>query len=266
MTKFDTFKFTNQGAHLFHWQPAFANEPVLFCSEKAVFMPGKAIRGGVPICWPWFGFKADHAQHGFARTSDWRLEKDTISDYDHRVQLSLSSNLDTKALFPYEFKLTLDIIENQNDLLLSLTTINCDQKPFPITAALHTYFQVGDIHQVNIVGLQDSTFIDKLDNEKIKTESDHVLKINGEIDRIYLSSDTTKIIDSSLKRIITIDHNASSIVIWNPWIDKSKTIADLTEHDYKKFICIESAIMPHQKTLMPGQSFSLEQNIKIEKM
>ncbi len=266
MFKSNTLKYTTQGAHLYHWQPHYANAPVLFCSEKVVFQKDKAIRGGVPICWPWFGPKDGLPQHGFARTMEWLLVENNFENQINRIQFTMHSDESTKLFFPFDFKITFDIIENENNLLLSLTTVNLDQRPFPITAALHSYFHVDDISNIEIIGLGDSSFIDKLDNQKIKRQPDAVLEINEEIDRIYLSSNTTKIIDHYLKRTITIDHNASSIVVWNPWAEKCQSISDLSAEEYKKFICIESAIAPKEKILLPNETNILEQNITIDVM
>lgn len=261
----ESIKYTLQGAHLFHWQPINSNAPILFCSNKALFQPGKAIRGGVPICWPWFGPKHGFAQHGFVRTSDWTLVLDETKEDKHRILLSLNDSDATFSIFPFKFHLLLEIVESIDQLIISLTTTNKGNQPFQITSALHTYFNIGDISEILIDGLQNYEYYDKIDNLNKKEESRH-LKIQSETDRIYNTSATTTIIDPILNRTIKIEHDASSIVIWNPWQEKSKVIADLEDDDYKKFICIESAFAPEQKSIQPQQSLTLKQSITVQTM
>ena len=261
----ESIKYTLQGAHLFYWQPSTFPDPVIFCSKKALFQQGKAIRGGVPICWPWFGPKDGLAQHGFVRTLDWKLNLEETSEIEHKIRFSISEDSFTLSMFPYKFHLFLDIIETNETLSIALTTTNTDELPFDITSALHTYFHIGDISEIYIDGLQHHSYIDKIDNLK-KTQKENRLKINGETDRIYQTSDTTTIYDPILQRKIKIEHTASSIVIWNPWEEKSKAIADLEEDDYKKFICVESAIAPERVTILPQQSHTLKQEISIQNL
>lgn len=261
----ESIKYTLQGAHIFHWQPSTFADPVLFCSNKALFQAGKAIRGGVPICWPWFGPSQGLPQHGFVRTADWNLNHFDTNELERKIQFSTNEDEATLSLFPYKFHLLLDIIETNDQLSIALTTTNTDSQPFAITAALHTYFHVGDISEIYLDGLQHHSYYDKIDNHKKVQQQKH-LKIEGETDSIYFTSDTTTINDPILCRTIKIEHNASSIVIWNPWKEKSKVIVDLEDNDYKKFICIESAFAEEAKTIQPQQSLTLKQKISLKNL
>ncbi len=262
----DKLKYKNQGAHLYYWKPLTQQESVLFCSEQALFDKGKAIRGGVPICWPWFGPKEGKTQHGFARIAEWKLIHNTLRGNIRKVLFTLESSAETKLIFPFDFEVSFNILESETYLKLTLTTKNNDEIPFPISPALHSYFAVGDIDKVKIEGFQNATYIDKVDNGIAKLQHEDFLKINQETDRIYLSSDTNKIFDYSLNRIINIKHNSTAIVVWNPWQEKCRDIGDMADEEYMKFVCIESAIMPEPYVLLPGETHTLEQIIMVQNM
>jgi glucose-6-phosphate 1-epimerase len=259
----DNLKYTLQGAHIFHWQPIGASHPIFFTSDKALFEKGKAIRGGVPICWPWFGPKEGLSQHGFARTAEWRLVSDESQEGKRKINLALSETEESKKIFPYNFHLSYSIEEEGNILKLSLTTLNTDDKAFLISPALHSYFFVGDVSEIKINGLQNVAFIDKVESGNLSTEGSEYLGITSETDRIYLGSSTNKIYDSSLSRSIKIDHMATATVVWNPWLDKCKAMVDMADDEYRKFVCVESAVMPDEILIHSGQAHILSQTIEL---
>jgi glucose-6-phosphate 1-epimerase len=253
-------KVSNQGGHLIAWKPAHANEEVIFCSTKAIFEDNKAIRGGVPICWPWFGPKEGASQHGFARNMLWSAKHNSPVE-NHNFQYLFESNDATLALWPHPFKLLLDIDANDS-LNVSLTVLNTGQKSFEFTSALHAYFTVGDIMQIEILGLEDCTYEDKITGEgAIQSTS---LIIEKEIDRIYQTENSIIIVDQSLKREIIIESfGTSDVVVWNPWIERSKTFADLGLNDYKNFVCIEPGCISAPIELLPGEEYSFGLSINL---
>jgi len=230
-----------QGAHLFHYH-AKDKEPLLWLSEKSYFEKGKAIRGGIPICFPWFGknnYDDTLPQHGFARNQVWKLmSSHELSDRSTHVQFILTPNKETKALWDYAFVLIYDIRIGA-ELTLSLTTINSDTQAFEITQALHSYFNVSHISSVSIKGLENTIYYDSLDNQLGKQHG--VLSVEKEVDRIYFDNSSNIILQDKIQLIEMKQEGSKSLVVWNPWKEKSKQIIDMQNDGYKTMVCIETA-------------------------
>ena len=247
-----------QGGHLYHYQVR-NKKPLLWLSGKSHFEGGKAIRGGIPLCWPWFGkHHADPAlpHHGFARTSLFELLEDNEPDeYSTELVLQLQSSAQTLRLWPYHFKLLLHITIGPT-LTVSLTTVNCDTRAFTITSALHSYFAVSDIGEVTVQGLDNAEFWDKLTNETKIQKGD--IHIGGEVDRVYQETTGPLLLKDSNRIIRIVSEGSSSAVVWNPWIDTSKRMADMQDDAYKTMLCIETANALHDsRRLVPGEEHVL---------
>ncbi|HIP82866.1 MAG TPA: D-hexose-6-phosphate mutarotase [Desulfocapsa sulfexigens] len=254
-----TAKVALQGGHLFHYQQQ-GKTPLLWLSEKSHFQTGKAIRGGIPLCWPWFGkhpADLDLPQHGFARTSFFRLVESNEPDKKTtELVLKFESSASTLSIWPYGFQLILRITVGPS-LTVALTTINCDTKAFTISSALHTYFAVSSINAVSVQGLDETEYLDALTGEtKIQRG---IFRIKEEVDRIYQKTKSSfKIIDSD-RVIQIISEGSSSVVVWNPWIDKSTRMADMQADDYKTMLCIETAnAFKDARRLIPGEEHTLK--------
>lgn len=240
-----TAAITPYGAQLLSY--TFASDPrdLLFLSEKAIFTEGTPIRGGVPICWPWFGPDPQgqgRSDHGLARTRMWSVvSTDLLSDQECSITFELTDNPDTYVLWPHRFRLILTITVGRA-LTIELTTHNLGDTPMELTQALHTYFAIGDITQTKITGLEEFTYSDKTDDGAEKKE-DIAISIEAETDRIYpFNGGDIVIKDESLKRNIRIACKGSkTAVVWNPWIRVCAQKADLLSEDYKKMICVETA-------------------------
>lgn len=221
------------GAHVIDYTPK-NQEPVLFTSKQAVFKEGKAIRGGIPICWPWFNAHPSDSSlpsHGYARTQFWN-----ISSSEHTADhTSITLTLETETL---QAQVTITLSES---LEISLKTTNTSNQTQTIGGALHSYFRISDILNTTITGLDNTHFIDTLTDTPESQSGD--ISITEETDRIYENtSATVSIFDSKLNRNIIIDKTGSkSTVVWNPWIEKSASMGDLGNEEYKEFICIEAA-------------------------
>jgi len=250
-------RIARHGGHVMEWLPKGQTEPVLYLSPDAVYKEGKAIRGGVPICWPWFNAHPSDPEkpsHGFARDRFW-----TVSDVsEHRddvfLELSLSDNEETRALWPHGFELKVGITMGES-LEINLTAKNLSDEPVQVTGALHTYFVVGDIDQTHFSGLEAGAFLDTAGGKSEEVVAGSTL-IREEIDRIYHASGEIRIHDAALKRVIKITSKGSnSTVVWNPWIEKSKTMSDLPDEAYKNFLCVETANAGKDIiTIQPGTS------------
>ncbi|WP_439291936.1 MULTISPECIES: D-hexose-6-phosphate mutarotase [Rahnella] len=223
-----------QGAHLLSWQPE-GEEPVLWMSSASAFKEGVAIRGGIPICWPWFG-PAGKPSHGFARNMAWELTDHQETDEGVVLTLTLKSSPETLALWPHEFTLTARFTLGATCHIELESTGD-----FDANSALHTYFNIGDIASVSVKGLGNS-FIDKVDGAKAKqTEGD--LTFTGQTDRIYTQPQaTSEIVDPVLKRTLVVAHeNNSDVVAWNPGSELSVSMADMPDDGYKTMVCVETA-------------------------
>jgi D-hexose-6-phosphate mutarotase len=234
-----------QGAQVMTWQPKSQAEPVLWMSEAASLKQGKSIRGGIPVCWPWFGAhptELSFAAHGIARTAMWHVKQTSISKCGE-VQIILDLQSLQHPQWQHKTLVELKVVMGKT-LSLTLTTTNLGDTPVTIGQALHTYFHVGDVRKVAIKGLEGCAYIDKLSaNEMHKQQQGNIL-ISSEVDRIYLDDGQDVLLeDASLNRTIRIQKQGSqSTIVWNPWIEKSKALGDMGVDDaYLGMLCIESA-------------------------
>ena len=244
------------------FKPVNQKADLMFLSTKAYYQAGKAIKGGVPICWPWFGADPEgkgRPAHGFVRNRMWEVIDTQINPSNEvRVVLGLNDTPETLAIWPYSFKLRLEITISDT-LNLELITQNTGDQAFTITQAFHTYFSVQDIHQVSVAGLNGKPYLDKVDGGQQKTQLGEV-KINAEVDRIYLNvSNDLTIHDAGMSRQILIRAKGSqTAVVWNPWEKISKEMADLLDDDYLRLICVETTNAATDTILIqPGNQFSL---------
>lgn len=232
-----------QGAHLMTWIPQ-GGLPVIWLSSAAKFAPGKSIRGGVPICWPWFGPHPTEAKfpgHGFARTVPWDvIETQKLANGATRLVFRLQHSDATRAQWPHPSDLEIHMVVGPT-LDIDLVTRNTGDRSITIGDALHTYFEVGDVRQVQVLGLDGCAYLDKVDSGMTRQQSGPVT-IAGEVDRIYLQSSADCVIeDPVLKRRIRIAKKGSnSTVVWNPWIEKAEKMGDLGEDGYLNMLCVES--------------------------
>lgn len=239
------------------YQPHDETEDLFFLSDKVIYQEGKAIRGGVPICWPWFGDDIsglERPPHGFVRNQQWQVKStETLEDGRTSVVLSTADNEMTRELWHYKFNLELQFIIG-SELELSLKTKNTGKEFFTITQALHTYFKVSDVSNVLIKGLDGKPYIDKLDSLSVKQQTDDI-SVSQEIDRIYQKSPKEVwLIDSGFNRTITISsYGSDTTVVWNPWSTSSNNIADLNLESYREFVCVETAnVFTDSLTIIPA--------------
>ena len=226
------------GAHVTLWQPA-GHEPVLWMSRSSLFQPGKPIRGGVPICFPWFGPHASDPSapaHGFARTALWELTE-ARTTAEGGLSLSLQTRIDSFSVrFTVEFGSVLQMTLLTEPGPGSSTGLRFED-------ALHTYFSVSDVRNVSITGLEQVPYIDKVDGAAEKPATGTAIEFMGETDRVYLKTDSEcHLQDPGRNRTIAISKSGSqSTVVWNPWIAKSARMPDFGDHEWPEMVCIETA-------------------------
>ncbi len=266
---FATATISLHGAHLLSFIPRNQKD-LLWVSDKSLFTTDRAIRGGIPICWPWFNAHptdADKPSHGFARLSEWTVvSTKSLPDGATKISFELQSNDKTMQLWPYDFRAEYSVTVGDK-LKVALTTHNTGRDAFTITSALHTYFSISNIENVTIHGLENSPFMDSL-TDQIEIE-DMPLIIDREIDRVYLAhSGDCLIEDTGLQRKIRIGKQGSkSSVVWNPWIEKSERMSDFGNDEYKSMLCVEST-NTHSDIIhiMPNQSHTLSATISSKQL
>jgi glucose-6-phosphate 1-epimerase len=259
-----------QGAHVTHWQPRGTAAPVLFCSAKAVYAVGKAIRGGVPLIFPWFGAHAtdkSKPMHGFARARDWRLiAAEAAPDGSVVVDLGLDDDAATRALWPHAFRARYRVTVGDT-LAMALDVTNTGPAPFTFEAALHSYLTLGDVRTASVAGLENTTFIDKVDGMTRKRLGTGPLRLTGETDRVFLDTRARCVVDDpALRRRIAVDKSGSaSTVVWNPWSAKAAEMADLEPQDWQRMICVETANAADDAvTVAAGARHAMTATLRVE--
>ena len=233
-----------QGAQVLCWQRAADPAEVLWLSPVAKLGTGKAVRGGIPVCWPWFGpHPGDPAKpsHGFVRTAMWRVSGSAASASRARLVLNFDTAAADPALWPFHAQAEIDITVGDT-LTVALSTDNLGPSPFDLTQALHTYLAVGGIAEVSITGLAGRRYIDQLSTGTRPVQAG-AIHIDREIDRIYQASSGDVIVtDRSLGREIRVSKSGSlSTVVWNPGPGKAQQLGDMGEDGYRRMLCIETA-------------------------
>lgn len=249
-----------QGAHVLEYQRR-GEQPLIWLSRFAKFAAGKSVRGGVPICWPWFGPHADNPKfpgHGFARTVPWRVVQVSAADGATRIEFQLEQSEATRAQWPYASDVR-SIVTVGAQLTVELLTTNTGDVPFTLGQALHTYFEIGDIRRVAIHGLDSCDYIDKVDGGAHKRQQGAVT-FAGETDRIYLATgNRCEIRDPAMNRTIVVESRGSrSTVVWTPWEAKADKMGDFGPGGWTGMVCVETANAADDvRTLVPGERHRL---------
>lgn len=252
------------------YRPAGEEQDLLFVSDTAYYQEGKAIKGGVPVCWPWFGPDPEgkgRPAHGFVRNRQWRvMGSNTLDDGATRLVLGLDSDYHTLGTWPHPFELRIEIIVGAT-LDVGLITLNEGKEAVAVTQALHTYFQVGDAGRCRVLGLEGTDYIDKMDGGKQKHQ-DGPVTIGGEVDRIYTGVENDLLLDDPAwgRRIRIQSGGSRSAVVWNPWADTAKAMADLGDDDYQRMLCVETANAgPDVVDIPAGGDYRLQVRYGIER-
>ncbi|KAI8894801.1 putative glucose-6-phosphate 1-epimerase-like protein [Globomyces pollinis-pini] len=253
------------GASLTSW--IYKDIERIFVSKKAIYDGPKAIRGGIPLVFPQFGPAAlpGHAalpQHGFARVSKWEwLGIDTENSTELSVSFALKPNDIPDAqreIWNYDFKLIYTVTLNANTLKTKMTVINPGPVPFPFTNLLHTYIRVQDVQKVGVLGLTGTHLVDGINGNKRSQEPRHAVLIAGEVDRVYenVTSNLITIDNVNNKNsgngIVIQKNNFKDVVVWNPWIENAKKMADFDDPEYLEMICVEVGNVASPVSLNPG--------------
>ncbi len=256
-----------QGAHVAAWQPK-GQQPVIFVSRRSDFAPGKPIRGGVPIAFPWFAARHDGKtgpSHGFARIQDWTLAFAALAGEDLHMTFTLGPTEISRNLGYDDFRLAYRLTIGRT-LTMQLTVVNDATAPLVFEEALHTYYAVADIHEVTLNGLEGVTYLDKNDNLQSKVQHG-AITITEPTDRVYLNTTSTCVLDDrDSKREITIAKTGSNTtVVWNPWESGAAKLPDLDPTEWHEFLAVETVnAAANAVTLAPGGQHVMEAHVSVE--
>jgi glucose-6-phosphate 1-epimerase len=253
-----------QGAQVLAWQPT-GHKPVIWVSKAAVFEAGKAVRGGVPVCWPWFGAREGLPAHGFVRTRLWQVRETALSATGQVIiRLGITDDADTRALWNHAFDLEL-VVTVGTILSMELITRNTGSTALTITQALHTYFGTGHITRTSVQGLDGCTYLDKV-QDFLACRQNGDVRFSGETDRVYTHTTADCLIQDAVgERVIRVAKQSSqSTVVWNPWAEREKSIADMAPGEYQQMLCVETCNAgPDQVAVQPGERHALCANIEV---
>jgi glucose-6-phosphate 1-epimerase len=248
------------GAHVTSWRPA-GSEEVLFLSSKSRWEEGQAIRGGIPVCFPWFRGRADDPNapaHGFVRTRSWQLYSIVENSAGVGVTMFIESDEQTRRCWPGECRLVHRITFG-SELMLELTCINTGKTQFHFEEALHTYNRVADVKQVSLQGLAGIRFLDNLDSNKERMQLGD-LTIASQTDDAFMNArNSVDLLDPKMGRRIQLQKsNSTTTVVWNPWPEGARRMQDLGEGEWTQFLCVEASnIMGAAIALAPGQEHTM---------
>ncbi|KJK06706.1 D-hexose-6-phosphate mutarotase [Pseudomonas tussilaginis] len=266
-----------QGAQVLSYQ-RLGEPPLLWLSEQAIFKQGKSVRAGVPVCWPWFGQLSRNPQavqamyqgaeppaHGLVRGRDWQLLGIAETGDTVRVDFNLPDTQGNLPGWPHNVELKLSIVLGEQ-LTIALTSYNLDNVPVTISQALHSYFAVSDVREVNVEGVDGLRYIETLADWESRAQQGD-LGFAGETDRIYLQAPKKlSIVDPAWNRRIHLSSSGSrSAVIWNPWTDRAAQLTDMANDGWQRMLCIETAnVWDDVVTLAPGATHTLSLTLRSE--
>lgn len=247
------------GAQVTSWIPAGFGE-VLFLSDRSRWEVGSPVRGGIPICFPWFSGWRSNSQaprHGFVRTKEWQINSIELQNDEVTVVCSTETDAATLLYWPHKFRALLCAVFGRT-LCLELTVINVGSQTMEFEEALHTYLRIGHISEMEIRGLEGSSYLDYTDSCRTKLQSGKVT-IVSETDRVYYDNQNPLVVDDALlgRVLQTTKHNSKSTIVWNPWKSAGRELGDLNAHEWQHMICIESGnVLGNSVVLLPGEKWS----------
>ncbi len=241
-----------QGAQVLSWIPAGGQER-LYLSERSDFSGKTAIRGGVPVCFPQFSSQGTLPKHGLVRCVPWQLLGQHADDTSASVTLGLGDSAETRELWPHPFSIKLDVRLSAHELNIGFEVENTGKQAFSFTAALHTYLRVADIGKVQIEGLGGVAYRDAANDNREMTQTEAILKIDGEVDRVYHVAPKLLKVCEPKRELVIQSQGFKETVIWNPGAGKCAGLNDMPEDGYRYMVCVEAACADAKVELMPGQ-------------
>jgi len=241
------------GAQVVQWQPAGGGER-LFLSERSRFGDGASVRGGMPVIFPQFNERGPLPRHGFARTRPWQLARSEVGADDALAVLQLIDSDETRALWPHRFALELTVCVRGDRLDVELAVNNAGDSAFDFMAALHTYLRVAEVEAARLTGLRGCHYEDFADGA-MRVDEEDAVRVDSEVDRIYYGVTSALELREAQWRLRIEAANFPEVVVWNPWQEKSAAMADLQATDFRRFLCVEAALVGHSMQLAAGEQW-----------
>jgi glucose-6-phosphate 1-epimerase len=256
------------GAHVTFWQPA-GHDSVLWMSRESLWDAAKPIRGGVPVCFPWFGPHATDRSapgHGFARLLDWALiDAQDDTNGATRLTFRLTPPAAPPAAWPHTFEATYRVAVGSS-LGLALEVRNIGDRAFSFEEALHTYFAVRDVRRIEVRGLEGADYLDKVAGAARRNQGPDPIRFTGETDRVYLhtQADCTVHDPGAGRRLVVRKSGSDATVVWNPWIEKARAMPDYGDDEWPGMVCVETSnVNVHAVTLAPGGHHTMTATIDV---
>ncbi len=257
------------GAQVLRWHRR--GRDVLWTASAPAFDPGKPVRGGVPIVFPWFGdhrSDPDLPAHGFVRNRDWQREP--LDPDSAAATFTLTDDVESRAMWPFAFAATFRVVlDPEAGLHLTFAVENRSAERMPCEVALHTYYAVGDIHTASVDGLQGVRFVEHAREPEGDWDHDAPLRFRAETDRVFQDVPDQLVIDApALSRRLTLTTtNARSAIVWNPWPNKTARLSQMAPDDWQRFACVESAnVHDNALELAPGERHELTLAIRCDEV
>lgn len=256
------------GAHILSWEPARTAgrlPDALFLSHLADLRPGASIRGGVPVIFPQFADFGPLKKHGFARTSKWRPFNSEHRDDGAAIgRFELRSCEATRAVWPHEFVAGIEVTVLANTLHVALSVTNYGETNLEFTGALHTYLATWDIRETVVRGLESFGYRDTAKGGVTCEATGEAVRFSGEVDRIYFDVTGPVRVETPLAMVDVSAEGFPDVVVWNPGAELAAGMADLTERTYRRFVCVEAAVVGTPVRLEAGESWSGSQTLRYE--
>jgi glucose-6-phosphate 1-epimerase len=260
------------GAQITQWTPT-GQQPVIWLSRASAYEPGKAIRGGVPICFPWFGPGRGGRmtpQHGFARLAEWSLvsamDLDGVVTLTFRLTEADVTDLPGAHAWGHPFELTY-VVTFGAELTVALTVRNTGAEEWSYEEALHAYLAVDDVREISVEGVSGAGYIDKLaGGGRGRPLQAGPVTLSAETDRVYESADAVTLIDRTRAREVRVaKYGSSNTVVWNPWQTKAAAMSDLGDEEWSQLVCVETAnVLDFAVSLRPGAAHALAARYSVE--
>lgn len=253
-----------QGAQIVSWLGRNGQER-LYLSERAVYAQGQAVRGGVPVIFPQFDQRGPLGRHGFARLRPWQLQRAEGGRDDALAVLRLQADETTLVLWPEHFAAELTFSVSDERLDIELEVQNTGGAELSFTAALHSYLRLSEVEEASLEGLRGETYLDSTTGRE-SVQGSAALAIDGEIDRIYWGGsqeERTLVLREPGRAYAIEQHGFPDVVVWNPWADKAATLTDMPPLDFRRFLCVEAAVIGTPVRLAPGQEWWGRQTLRV---